>query len=71
MSPSHADSVSPPAPEQQSEKETVISPEDDSEHVRNKTRVDRRWKIETDLEFAECEQDVEDELLDASLEEYR
>jgi hypothetical protein len=43
----------------------------DLEHGAEKTNLARISQVNTNLQFAECEQDIEDELLEASLEQYQ
>ncbi len=57
--------------EQNAGKRTSDSREDDPEHSKQKTNLARLSEIDTRLGFAECTQDVADELLEASLEEYQ
>lgn len=45
--------------------------QDDQEHFSHKTNLARVSGIESGLKLAECDVDIEDELLEASLEEYR
>ena len=58
--------------EEKSGLETSNLPEEeDQKRFRQKTNVARLSKAETTLELAECGQAIEDELLEASLEEYQ
>jgi hypothetical protein len=63
--------VSSPVSEETSELETFKSLQEDQEGFRQKADVERICKAESTLQLTECDQDVEDELLEASLEEYQ
>ena len=63
--------VSSPPSEQKSEVETSKSLEEDQEDFTQETNSAPTCKVETALQLAERDQDVEDELLEASLEEYQ
>jgi hypothetical protein len=45
--------------------------QDDPEHVSHKTNLARVSGVESGLQLAECDVDIEDELLEASLEGYQ
>jgi hypothetical protein len=63
--------IPPPASTGNIEEETSGSQEAEPEHFIQKTNLARISEIDTDLKFTECDQDIEDELLEASLEEYQ
>jgi hypothetical protein len=63
--------IPPPASTRKIEMETSESQEAEPEHFIQKTNLARISEIDTNLKFTECDQDIEDELLGASLEEYQ
>jgi hypothetical protein len=71
MSQYHAGTVSSPEVEQETEEQKLETRAVDLEHEAKTTDLARISEITTGLRFAECEQDVEDELLEASLEQYQ
>lgn len=73
MSQHDAGTVPPPEVEQQNEEERFETRAGDPAHDEEKEKVNlaRISDIDTGLRFAEREQNVEDELLEASLEEYQ
>jgi len=71
MSQHHAGTVPLLEAEQENEvqkPETIVG---DLGHDGKKTKLARISQIDTNLQFAECEQDIEDDLLEASLEQYQ
>ena len=71
MSLSDADSIFIPPSQWKNETEMCESRPGNQEHDTLETKLVHISDIETGLQFAECDQDVEDELLAASLEEYQ
>ncbi|KAF7502913.1 hypothetical protein GJ744_004818 [Endocarpon pusillum] len=71
MSQHGTDPVSPSTTERASQGHAYGSLSDTPEHSRQKIRLARLPEIDTGLQFAECEEDVEEELLEASLEQYQ
>ena len=56
---------------QKAELKTLKSVEQDQEVLGQKTDVARICKVETTVQLAECDRDVKEELIEASLEEYQ
>jgi hypothetical protein len=71
MTHSNIEPIPPPASTRKIEEETSESKKAEPEHFIQKTNLARISEIDTDLKFTECDQDIEDELLEASLEEYQ
>lgn len=71
MSHGRLDVARAPVSQQQTGKERASLQEGHPERVRQKTNLPRISDINTSLRFAENSQDVEDELLEASLEKYQ
>ena len=63
--------VPPSTTEQESQGHPYGSLSDTLEHSRQKTHLARIPEIDTGLRFAEVEEDVEEDLLGASLEQYQ
>jgi hypothetical protein len=71
MSHSRLNSRSSPALELKSQIDIPDAQECDLEHVTKRTNLARISEINSGLRFAECEEEIEDELLEASLEKYQ
>lgn len=71
MSQNGTDPVSPSTTERESQGHAYRSLSDMPEHSRQKRGLACIPEIDTGLQFAECEEDVEEELLEASLEQYQ
>jgi hypothetical protein len=63
--------VSSPSQNPAAHAETTMSPENSADDVRPEGKFAQIAKVETDLELAEREEEIENELLEANLEEYQ
>ena len=71
MSQNDTDPLSPSTTERGGQGHTSGPLLDTPEHSRTKTHLARISEIDTGLRFAEREEDVDEELLEASLERYQ
>ncbi len=71
MSQNGTDPVSPSTTEREGQRHMSGPLLDTPEHSRKKTTLARVSEIDTGLRFAELEEDVDEELLEASLERYQ